>query len=62
MSPTVALVHYLTMHRKEVWTQVAVREWARSALHERDALVLRVAELEKRVKDTPKFQGMTELA
>jgi hypothetical protein len=35
---------------------------ARAAIEERDRLRLRIHELEKKTRDTPKHQGMTELA
>ena len=62
LSPALRLAHTLAMTRPEVWRRKELLEWAREALRERDALALRVHELEKAVKSIPRFQGMTELA
>ena len=48
--------------RPEIWNGKRIRELAQKALAERDALALRVAQLERALRQVPKFQGMTELA
>lgn len=55
MTPAVRLAHALRLDPR-------FADLAREALAERDRLAARVAELEKRQRTTPKFQGMTELA
>lgn len=55
MSPALRLAHALRLDPK-------LADLAREALAERDALVVRVAQLENQARQTPKFQGMTELA
>lgn len=62
MSPTLRLVHQLMTHRRELWSADELRHLAREALREHDELRLRVAELERRTKAIPMFQGMEELA
>ena len=61
MTGALRLLHYLQT-RRGAWDRALVIELARTALRERDDLRSRVHELERRVKDVPKFQGMTELA
>ena len=55
MNPALRLAHALRFDPK-------LADIAREALAERDRLAARVAELEKARRQTPKFQGMTELA
>ena len=62
MNPALKLAHTLAMSRPEIWRRKELAALASEALRERDALVLRIHELEKCVRAIPRFQGMTELA
>lgn len=62
MTPALALAHELIFNNKVHWNAESVRALARAALKERDELVLRVAELERKTRAIPRFQGMTDLA
>ena len=61
-SQALRMLHYLETHSARPWDRAKVVELAREALRESDAQRTRIKELEKKVRDTPKFQGMTELA
>lgn len=62
MNPALRLAHMVVTSRKELWNAEEVRRLAREASKERDELVMRVAELERKTRAIPRFQGMTELA
>lgn len=61
MNPVVRLAHAAAMRP----TLTSACEWqrmARAAVEEHDRVCAELAELKRKVKQSPKFQGMTELA